>query len=63
MEKDTPQICTSFPQFTDLCSKNYRMFRIEFLQWLEPEEIVKIALLNKASKHFVDPNAKQDGKR
>jgi hypothetical protein len=30
--------------------------RYSFLQFLEPNEIVKIALLNKKMLHFVDPN-------
>ena len=62
MEKETPQLCTGFPQFSALCKKHYRMFRIEFLQWLEPMEIAKLALMNKATKHFVDPNSEKDQK-
>ena len=36
--------------------KNKRMMRIEFLQFLKFEEIVKISLLNRTINKIVDPN-------
>lgn len=38
--------------------KKKRMMRIELLQFLEPAEIVKLALLCRKMKELVDPNAK-----
>ena len=54
---DGPELLTkSFTQFEKLMVKNKRMMRIEFLQFLKFEEIVKISLLNRTINKIVDPN-------
>ena len=45
-----------FKHFAQLIKMSQNMMRIEFLQFLHFQEMVKIALLNKAANRFVDPN-------